>query len=105
MHNILSKRSIRELQQKHLLGHQNDSRCLGPKKLLKIVNCATIKETGKLKETMVGVQVDLAGGHQYPLRSQGPTKNLNSTNTCHVPRLPHHPHAMSLATLVIGPTC
>ena len=32
----------------------------------KIVNCATIKETEKLKETMVGVQVDLAGGHQYP---------------------------------------
>jgi len=36
------------------------------KKLLKIVNYATIKETKKLKETMVGVQVELAGGHQYP---------------------------------------
>ena len=34
--------------------------------MLKIGNCATIKETEKLKETMVGVQVDLAGGHQYP---------------------------------------
>jgi hypothetical protein len=27
-------------------------------KLPKIVNCATIKETEKLKETMVGVQVE-----------------------------------------------
>ena len=34
-----------------------------PKKLPKIVNCATIKETEKLKETMVGVQLDLVGGH------------------------------------------
>jgi hypothetical protein len=29
-----------------------------PKKLLKIVNCATIKENEKLKETMVWVQVE-----------------------------------------------
>ena len=28
-----------------------------PIKLLKIVNCATIKEIEKLKETVVGVQV------------------------------------------------
>jgi hypothetical protein len=28
------------------------------RKTSKIVNCATIKETGKLKETMVGVQVE-----------------------------------------------
>ena len=28
------------------------------RKLSKIVNCATIKENGKLKETMVGVQVE-----------------------------------------------
>ena len=34
--------------------------------MLKIVNYATIKESEKLKETMVGVQVELAGGHQYP---------------------------------------
>lgn len=34
-----------------------------PKKLLKIVNYATIKATEKLKETMVGVQVNLVGGH------------------------------------------
>ncbi len=37
--------------------------------MLKIVNCATITENEKLKETMVGVQVDLEGGHQYPPRS------------------------------------
>jgi len=48
------------------LGPQNGFGSLGPKKLLKIVNCATIKETEKLKEVMVGVQVELAGGHQYP---------------------------------------
>jgi len=41
-------------------------RILGPKKLLKIVNCATIKEIEKMKETMVGAQVELEGGHQYP---------------------------------------
>ena len=29
-----------------------------PKKLPKIVNCATIKENEKLKERMVGVQVE-----------------------------------------------
>ena len=40
------------------LGPQNSSGSLGPKKLPKIVNCATIKETKKLKETMVGVQVE-----------------------------------------------
>ena len=39
------------------LGPQNGSRSSGPKKLPKIVNCATIKETEKLKEIMVGVQV------------------------------------------------
>ena len=39
------------------LGSQNGSECLGPKKMPKIVNCATIKETEKLKETMVRVQV------------------------------------------------
>ena len=43
------------LPKKRRLGPQNSSRSLGPKKLLKIVNCSTIKETEKLKETMVGV--------------------------------------------------
>ena len=51
---------------KRRLGPQNGSGSSGPEKLLKIVSCATIKETEKLKETMVGVQVDLVGGHQYP---------------------------------------
>ena len=37
---------------------QNSSESLGPKKMPKIVNCATIKETKKMKETMVGVQVE-----------------------------------------------
>jgi hypothetical protein len=40
------------------LGSQNGSGSSGPKKQLKIVNCATIKETEKLKETMVWVQVE-----------------------------------------------
>ena len=51
---------------KRRLGPQNSSGNSRPEKLLKIVNCVTIKETEKLKETMVGVQVDLVGGHQYP---------------------------------------
>ena len=37
------------------LGPQNDSGSLGPEKLLKIVSCA---ETKKMKETMVGPQVE-----------------------------------------------
>ena len=43
---------------KRRLGPQNGSRSLGPEKLPKIVNCAAIKETKKLKETMVGLQVE-----------------------------------------------
>jgi len=46
---------VQDYQKNRRLGPQNNSRSLGPKKLLKIVNCATIKETEKLKETMVGV--------------------------------------------------
>ena len=42
---------------KHRLGPQNGFGSLGSKKLLKIVSCATNKETEKLKETIVGVQV------------------------------------------------
>jgi hypothetical protein len=37
---------------------QNSARSSGPEELLKIVNCATIKEIEKLKETMVWVQVE-----------------------------------------------
>ena len=40
------------------LGPQNSYGSSGPEELLKIVNCATIKETKKLKETMVWVQVE-----------------------------------------------
>jgi hypothetical protein len=40
------------------LGPQNSSRSSRPEELLKIVNCAIIKETEKLKETMVWVQVE-----------------------------------------------
>jgi hypothetical protein len=46
------------MPKKRHLGPQNGSESSGPKKLLKIVNCATIKETEKLKETMVWVQVE-----------------------------------------------
>jgi len=41
---------------KRRLGPQNVSESLGPEKLLKIVNYAIIKESEKLKETVVGVQ-------------------------------------------------
>jgi hypothetical protein len=40
------------------LGPQNNSENPGPEKLPKIVNCATNKETKKMKEKMVGVQVE-----------------------------------------------
>ena len=46
------------MPKKRHLGPQNGSESLGPEKLPKIVNCATIKESGKLKETTVGVQVE-----------------------------------------------
>ena len=42
-------------QKKRRLGPQNGSGSSGPEKLLKIVSCA---ETKKLKETVVGPQVD-----------------------------------------------
>ena len=51
------------MPKKRRLGPQNGSGILGPEKLLKIVSCA---ETEKMKETMVGPQVEYAGGHQYP---------------------------------------
>ena len=46
------------MPKKRRLRPQNDSGSSGPKKLPKIVNCATIKETKKLKEKMVWVQVE-----------------------------------------------
>jgi hypothetical protein len=46
------------MPKKRCLVPQNGSGSLAPKKLPKIVNCATIKETGKLKEKIVGVQVE-----------------------------------------------
>ena len=55
---------------KRRLGPQNGSGSSGPEKLLKVVSCATIKETENAEKTMVGVQVDLAGGHQYPPGSE-----------------------------------
>jgi hypothetical protein len=46
------------MPKKHRLGPQNGSGSSTREKLPKIVNCATIKETGKLKEKIVGVQVE-----------------------------------------------
>ena len=46
------------MPKKRCLGPQNGSRSSGPEKLPKIVNCATIKETEKLKEIIVGDQVE-----------------------------------------------
>ena len=55
---------------KHHLGPENGSGGLGPEKLLKIVNCAIIKEAEKnCTKHLEGIQVELAGGHQYPLGS------------------------------------
>ena len=46
------------MPKKRRLGPQNGSGSLGPEKLTKIVNCAIIKEAGKLKETMARAQVE-----------------------------------------------
>ena len=46
------------MPKKHRLGPQNGSRTSGLEKLLKILNYAIIKETEKLKETMVGPRVE-----------------------------------------------
>jgi hypothetical protein len=42
------------MPKKRRLGPQNGSESSRPENCLKIVNCATNKETKKLKETMVG---------------------------------------------------
>ena len=54
------------MPKKRHLGPQNGSESSRLEKLPKILNCATIKENEKLKETMVGVQVEQVGDHQYP---------------------------------------
>ena len=46
------------MPKKHCLGPQNGSEGSEPEKITKIVNCAIIKETEKLKETMVRAQVE-----------------------------------------------
>ena len=51
------------MAKKNRLGPQNSSESSRPEKLLKIVCCA---KTEKLKEAMVGLQVEYVGGHQYP---------------------------------------
>jgi len=44
--------------ERYHLGSQNGSGSSEPKKMPKIVSCATIKEIEKMKETVVGVQVE-----------------------------------------------
>jgi len=46
------------MPKKCCLGPQNGSGSSGPENLTKIVNCAIIKETEKLKETMARAQVE-----------------------------------------------
>jgi hypothetical protein len=46
------------MPKKRRLWPQNGYGSSGPKKLLKILNCATIEEIEKPKETMVWVQVE-----------------------------------------------
>ena len=62
MGNIESKMdsyfSNHSMPKKRRLGPQNSSESLGPQKLPKILNHATIKETGKIKEKMLGVHVE-----------------------------------------------
>lgn len=70
--NIISHFGFRQslcFPSKHRLWPQNGSKSSRLEKLPKIVNCVTIKETKKLKEIVLGVQVELEDGHQYPLGS------------------------------------
>ena len=46
------------MSKKRHLGPQNGSGSSGPEKLPKLVSCATIREIEKLKETMLGFQVE-----------------------------------------------
>ena len=46
------------MAKKHRLEPRNYFEILGPEKLTKILNCAIIKETKKLKETMARAQVE-----------------------------------------------
>ena len=46
------------MPKKHRLGPKNSFESLEPENLTKIVNCAIIKETEKLKETMARAQVE-----------------------------------------------
>ena len=46
------------MPKKRHFGPQNGFESSGPEKLTKIVNCAIIKETEKLKETMARAQVE-----------------------------------------------
>ena len=57
------------MPKKNRFGPQNDFESSGPEKMTKIVNCAIIKETEKLKQTMARAQVEQASDHQYPPRS------------------------------------
>ena len=67
--NFIIKSLVVDSKKKRRVGSQDGSGSLGPEKLLKIINCATIKEAEKLKETMVGVKGELECGHQYRLGS------------------------------------
>ena len=58
---ILEKKKIVaiDFQKNVVYGLETAPKVWDLKKLLKVVNCATIKETKKLKEAMVGFQVEL----------------------------------------------
>ena len=60
---------------KFRLGPQNGFESSRPEMLLKIVSCA---ETYKLKELMVGVQMDSVDGHQYAPGSLSPQNGSGS---------------------------
>ena len=63
------------LPKKRHLGPQNGSGSSGPEKLLKIVSCV---ENYKLKEMIVGVQMESVGGQKYPPGSLSPQNSFGS---------------------------
>jgi len=58
MDDVIALELLSNFPKTHLLGPQNDFGSSRPEKLPKIVNCTIIKETKKLKETTVRVQVE-----------------------------------------------
>ena len=83
---------------KRRLGPQNSSGSSGPEKLLKIVSRA---ETYKLKELMVGFQMDMVSGHHYPPGSLRPQNGSGSAGPENLLKIVSHAESEKLQELMV----